>query len=240
MERRKCVVLLFCLMLFYSLFQTTVKAQSSSLITILSQGSISYYDPNVNLAVIPDDWHLTYGGGPQIIFLDYSVTRSGSPSIRLERHVDGVDVNTGRECDGRWYNVNPGDHIVAKCWMKTEPSALGDTNPFSGARIGVDLYNQESDHNYLLYGIESSSYPNTGASERENYVNWGTTTWVQRIIDFVVPSDYFTYDHLTTQTIPSTQVSSIVVWMQVWSSSYGATDPARAWFADAELYINPS
>lgn len=238
MEKRKCLTFLFCLILCYSLFQHTARATSSSQANIFSQGSITYPHSNVNLAVIPDDWRLTYKTGPQIIFLDYTVVMiAGKPTIRLEPHVDGVDVNNARECDSIEIAVEPGDHIVATCWMKTSASGFGDTDPCSGARIGIDL----CDHNggdFILYGIETATYPN--GDEASHYVHWGTNTWTQRTIDFVVPSDYFTYDYLSGTTISPRQVSSITMWMQVWSSTYGSTDPGLAWFADAELYINPT
>lgn len=41
MEKRKCLTFLFCLILCYSLFQHTARAQSSSQISISSQGSIA-------------------------------------------------------------------------------------------------------------------------------------------------------------------------------------------------------
>lgn len=206
------------------------------MITISSKGSITYSSSNVNLAVIPDHWELTYGGGPQIIYLDYSVTRSVSPSIRLEPHVEGVDINTARECDGTWYNVVPGDHIVARCWMKTTESGFGDTNPFSGARIGFDFYgDQNLPHNGQLNGVASPTYPQTDQGVLDNYVHWGTSNWTQRTIEFIVPA--------TVISIWDGQphvVTSIVMWLQVWSGTYGGTDPGKAWFADAELYINPT
>jgi hypothetical protein len=104
--------------------------------------------PAENLAIIPDDWEpydgetVSYGTGPQICFVDHEVARTaGQPSIRLEQHVDGVDMNAAREVDGRWYPVQAGDHIVAKGWMLTEHSALeeGNPNPYSGARLGIDF-----------------------------------------------------------------------------------------------------
>jgi len=239
MEKRKCLTFLFCLILCYSLFQHTARAQSSSQISISSQGSITYSPSNVNLAVIPDDWRLTYKSGPQIIFLDYDVVRTaGKPSIRLEPHVDGVDVNIARECDSIEITVKPGDHIVAKCWMKTTASGFGDTDPSSGARIGLDLCDHHGG-DFILYCIYRT-YPNAAQDEPDQYVHWGNSNWVQRTIDFVVPYEYFTYDYLSGKTISPRQVSSITLWMQVWSSTYGSTDPGLAWFADAELYINPT
>jgi hypothetical protein len=251
MEKRKYLIFLCCLLVFYSLVQPAARAQGSSQANILSQGSISYpspspspsSSPSINLAVIPNNWHLTYGSGPQIIYLDYSVTHNGHPSIRLEPHIAGVDINAARECDGTWYNVRPGDHIVAKCWIKIDDNgnnATGGTAAWSGARIGIDLYNQENGHTYLLYGISSSTYPNTEAGNFAGYVHWGTTGWVQKTIDFVVPTDYFTKNWISGQTIPPTQTSSIIMWLQVWSSALGSSEIGNAWFADAELYINPT
>jgi len=193
---------------------------------------------DVNLAVIPNSWHLTYGSGPQIIFLDYTVVRTaGKPSIRLEPHT-AKDVNYARECDGTWYSVKPGDHIVAKCWIKIADN--GDRYAYSGARIGIDLYGGAS---YLLWGIDDGAYINphdpNGVAESQFYVHWGTPGWTQRTIDFIVPSTYFTKTSGGV-SIPSARINEFVMWMQVWSSQYGGTEQGNAWFADAELYINPS
>ena len=246
MEKKKCIGFVLFLILCYSLFQPSVRAQPSLSVGISSHGNIVYQTQSQeNLAVIPDDW-LGWGGVNYYsnVHLDYDVVRTAEvPSIRIERHVEGDD-NTARECDGTWYPVQPGDHILARCWMKTEPSQLGDTNPYSGARIGIDLYNMESGHgSYLLWGIEESTYynPHNTEDERDNYVHWGTSEWTLRTIEFDVPDVGFTYNYMPGQegTIPATKVSHIVLWLQVWSGYSGPNDPARAWFADAEFYINP-
>jgi hypothetical protein len=246
MEKRKCLTFLFCLILCYSLFQHAARAQSSSQATISSEGSITYSPSNVNLAVIPDNWSLTYGSGPQIIYLDYNVTHNDHVSIRLDPHTDN-DVNYARECDCTWYLVQPGDHIVASCWIKTDPSQLGDTDPASGGRIGIDLWYTDDPPNwgsvnYILWGISEATYynPHDYDAGVANYVHWGTSTWTQRTIDFIVPDVYFTYDYMTGQTISPVKPNVICMWMQVWSSTYGSTDPGLVWFADAELYINPT
>jgi hypothetical protein len=207
------------------------------MIFILTFVPITVYAGNTNLAPIPNAWggysqtgYLHYMTGPQIIFLDTTFTHNGHPSIRIERHVEGIDMNHARECDGTRYNVKAGDHIVAKCWIKTGASGYGDTNIYSGARTGIDLY-----HDSYNLGGEGVSLP---LSDADWYVHWGSN-WTLRTIDFVVPSDYFTYDYNTEQTISPVQANSFCFWIQVWSSTYGATDPGLAWFADAELYINP-
>jgi hypothetical protein len=239
MEKRKCLAFLFFLILCYSLFQLTARAESPSH-RISSQGNITYSPSNVNLAVIPDDWYLTYGSGTQIIFLDYDIVHTlGKPSIRLEPHVDGVDNNPFRECDCHYYSCKPGDHIVAKCWIRID--ANGDTDSFSGARIGIDLISNYDSMigRYPCVATAGPTYPNTEQDVINNYVHWGTVGWVQRTIDFIVPADYFTVDVFTGKTIAPAQVSSFGMWMQVWSSEYYGSEPGNAWFADAELYINP-
>jgi hypothetical protein len=189
--------------------------------------------PNTaNLAPL-SAWSLTYGTGPQIIKLDTYVTYNGESSIRLDRHTS-ADVNTARECNSKGFSVKPGDHVVFSCWMKTSASGYGDTNPYSGARIGLDFYNTKR-----ITGLQSATLPENDISVRQHYVNWGTSQWTKRTIDFVVPqtirADSASYWTEGSQQVPT----GLVLWMQVWSSTYGSTDPGQAWFAHPELYINP-
>jgi len=189
---------------------------------------------NVNLASIPHNWenyqsqgYLAHGNGPQIIFVDSNVVRTtGKPSIRIEPHT-AADLNTARECNGIWYPVKPGDHIVAKCWVKIDDN--GDRYAFSGARIGIDLYSG----NTLL---PATAFWNTyfGGDFSKMYVHWGTVGWAQRTIDIIVPA---TVGDSGGNPVKPT---SLVLWAQVWSSQYGGTEQGNAWFADAELYINPT
>ena len=147
------IILLLGVIICSAFFHPVIGVQNSRQIRISSVGRIFYPpdpepDPVVvdpepeleNLADIPYDWSLTYGPGPQIIGLDYDFTRGGSPSITIGPHVDGVDGNAERECDGTWYSVKPGDRIVAKVWIWVGNSADGDTSPYSGGRLGMDLY----------------------------------------------------------------------------------------------------
>lgn len=175
------------------------------------------------MAPIPDGWNLIYPGSPQYCFLDYSVTHNGHVSIRIEPDYVGV-----RECDSNFFPIEPGDHIVIKSWIKIEDN--GDRDVWSGARIGIDLIGD--------YDATIGRYPCLKGYDSQ-YVNWGTQGWVQRTLDFIVPSDYFTVDEVTGRTIRPTQATAAGMWLQVWSSTYGGTEPGNAWFADAEYYINP-
>ncbi|MDD1744793.1 MAG: hypothetical protein LUQ20_03135, partial [Candidatus Methanoperedens sp.] len=217
---------------------TATPPKLSTKATVASNGRILAPTPtSTNLAPIPTAWYLTYGSGSQIIYLDTAVTHNSNPSIRLDQHTS-ADANTGRECDSLWFAVKPGDHIIYKCWIKISASGIGDTNPFSGARIGIDFYDSKR-----ITGLQSDGkhgiYPNEDAQAiSDHYVHWGTSGWVQRTIDFTVPntmaSDGTPYPEGQLHT-----PTGMILWMQVWSSSYGSTDPGQAWFSEAALYINP-
>jgi len=240
MEKRKCLTFLFCLILCYSLFHIA-RAQSSSQASIFSQGSITYSPSNVNLAVIPDDWGLTYGSGPQIIFLDYGVEHTpGNPSIRLEPHT-AADVNVNRECDGTWYPVKPGDHIVAKVWIKTNPSSLGDTQSNHGGRIGIDFYTHTSAGYGIVDGCDEvigTTPPGSNIPGQDCVLSWNNSIWTQKGWDVIVPTAQYTTVHIgsTVQTCNPVQIDSLVVWLDV----RPVADAGLVWFADAELYINPT
>jgi hypothetical protein len=203
-----------------------------------SQGNITYPSSNVNLALIPDKWSTRIFSN---IFVDYStVHTTGKPSIRLEQ--TGTSGNKARECYGPVLTVKPGDHIVGKIWIKIDSLPAGYTyEDYAGARIGFDLRNLSpiTGAYHCLESLEAPTYPDTTAGLKANYVQFGTVGWVQRTIDFVVPTTYYTKDLYTSATISSMQINQVTLWMQVWSPMYGNSIPANAWFADAELYLNP-
>jgi len=212
---------------------------SASTQNISTIGTISYpaYNATPNLALIPDDWSLTYGDGPQIIHLDYNVTHNGNVSIRLDPHTSN-DVNTASECDGTWYSVKPGDHIVAKVWIKTSSGTPQEAaDPLSGARLGMDLYGVDSNYPGDICIVDNK--PNTYDEHVATMVRFGTSNWTLRTWDIIVPATYYTQDLGTGNTINPVQICSFVLWLQLcqWPGSTPAT--TQAWFADAELYINP-
>lgn len=202
---------------------------------IQNQGIISYPPGNINLAIIPQDWSLTYGPDPQIIHLDYNIIRTlGNPSIRLEPHTAN-DGNTAREVNGRWYPCKPGDHIVAKCWIRTESSTpIENADPYHGGRIGIDLYVPMGDGVHI--GI-ADSYPHSGQEHLDAMVRWGTPVWTLKTWDIIIPSTIYTQAWDGTP-IPPTPITEFVLWMQGMQVNDG-TAVGNAWFADAELYINP-
>jgi hypothetical protein len=171
--------------------------------------------PLNNLAKIPTDWSLTFGVNPQIIALDNTVTRTaGEPSIRLDPYVSGG--NTARECDGRWCRVAVGDRVVARCWIKTDSKIYGGVNPqYQGARCGVDVYGYKNGVWQII-----DSYPHNGVEHVYSMVSWGTTAWTLKGWDF---------------TVTDSDATHVVMWLQGQPSTF----EGKAWFADAELYINP-
>jgi len=210
----------------------------------------------------PSSW-IGYGSGNQIVFLDTTVERTpGYPSIwHRYTHIPACsnetydssqsaclshggtwnpagDMNGARECDGVWYNVSVGDHIVFKCWEKTglsqHPAYNNDpTDSYGvGARIGMDLYAPDPNRpGYIMIVagalVNGVGYDDTSISGHYSSagsdVPCNTSTWTQQVIDYIVPSGY--------------GITQVVGWMQMRPEQ---GDSVQGWFADCELYINPT
>ncbi len=191
-----------------------------------------------NLAPFPIAWTTSYTGmhygvgGVTNIVLDNNVLYNDNPTIRIDP-VGSTD-NTAREANGPYLKIKPGDHIVFKVYFKTSAKATGETD--RGIRLGIDFYGSSR-----ITGAQTpdgrtwtpqSGWPN---NEGQNFVSWGTSTWTQLTMDFIVagtyPADYWSSYSLGTMVEPK----GIIPWIQVCSS----TDSGQAWFAYTELYINP-
>ena len=197
---------------------------------------------NTNYAVLPDDWDLTYGEGAQIIYLDTSVYRSSPSSIRLERHVEGVDINAAREVDTEGINISPSDHLVFSGWMKTTASGWGDSG-FCGARIGIDFWGTYNGSTNRITALSSDGahgiYPNEQASAiLAHYVPWNSD-WTYREIDYTVPATMIAEGFFGHPQGASCVPTAVILWLQVWSSTYGSTDSGLAYFDDTTFYVNP-
>lgn len=206
---------------------------------------------NENLAVVPDDWRIgETWNAPTFLEANTAYWHNGHQSIRMEK---GTDATKSREilCADKTQNdwsirVKPGDHIVFKVWMKTAASTIGDTTPGSGIRLGIDFY----DGTGSITGIQSpdGSPPTLNgnnvvfpANQYLNYVNWGHD-WEQRTMEFVVANQYakLPWSTATGATGAMLTPDRMIPWVQVWSDTNGNADNGIAWFADAELYINPT
>jgi len=199
---------------------------------------------STNLAPSPTGWststngmHIAIGGVSNDV-LSNSVLYNGQDSIEILPA--GNSGNTYRECDGPYISIAPGDQIVFSCWIKTTASSLGDTNPNSGGRIGIDFYSNTGRITGTASPDGSVWTPTTGYPSNTylNYVHWGTSTWTQVTMSFTIPSTYpadgASGGYYAGQPVTPT---AILPWMQVWSSTYGASDQGQAWFANPQLTI---
>jgi hypothetical protein len=222
--------------LFVVFFFLIVLGLPSSTIAILnrnvpiqSYGTLSYPTRNVNLAVITDGWSLPT---PPSTYTDYSVERTvGSPSFRID--ADGTGNNA--EINGKWLGCKPNDHIVFKVWIKTSAGTAKEVaDQFSGGRLGIDFYA----HTSAGYGgVES--YP-TDANHAAYMVRFGTNTWTLKQWDFLVPTSTYTFDRSHNSSCNPVQIDSFVIWLQLCVKVPDSALTSQGWFADAELYINPT
>ena len=213
-------------------------------VTISFVGSVSgTTTTTTNYADVPADWRIGETWNAPT-YLDNNVLYNGEPSIRMEK---GTDASKSREIldadktQSNWcVRIKPGDHIVFKVWMKTSASTIGDTSSSSGVRLGIDFYSSGS----RITGSQSpdgsvwtpsGGYP---SNQNLNFVKWGSD-WTQRTMDFIVPNQYPTDGWLGGTKGVMTTPNGMVPWIQVWSDSHQNADNGIAWFAHAEVYINP-
>jgi hypothetical protein len=128
-----------------------------------------------------------------------------------------------------WIPIKPGDRIVFKCWMKLNAGDGSDNKPYDGARLGIDFYDNTGWIG-CTSALNGNPYPyQTDEETIAMYANWGTTTWTLRTMDFYVQNTY-------TGGPRGAQVpTGMMPWIQV----LPMRDTGYAWFADAELYVNP-
>lgn len=201
---------------------------------------------SANLCVSPEAWTTSYTGmyygigGVTNVVLDESVTYLGEASVRIDPSSGGI--NTGREANSFYTSVSPGDTIKFSGWIKTDESTLGDTDPNSGGRIGIDYYGSNGRIGATQSPDGDPSWVPPGVWDDKtylNYVNWGSD-WTQVIMEFTVP-DTIPADPWCASGYSSGsyyEPSAIIPWLQVWSSTYGAADGGSVYFANTELYIN--
>jgi hypothetical protein len=169
------------------------------------------------------------------LMIDQSTLYNGNPTIRIGPA--GSTANPAREIDGPWFGVKPGDHIVFTAWIKITASSIGDTTPCSGIRIGIDFYASNGDITGTASPDGSVWSPTGGWPAGQTFVNWGTSTWTQIKMDFIVQSQYLGAPIGYSNYSPGQMVTPICIipWVQV----CGSNDQGQAWFADSQLYINP-
>jgi hypothetical protein len=173
------------------------------------------------------------------IIIDSSVLYNGQDTIRLDNpnNYSGC-TNGARESDGPQIFISPGETVVFSVWMKTSSSTLGDNGQTTtGERIGLDYYDNQED----IGGTSSTDGSVAGFGGAINtFIPWGTNTWTQVTISFVVPKTQPYGDqggYNPEGFVNGQQVT--VIWCTPWVQALNANDGGQAWFADPQLYISP-
>ena len=239
--RSSCCALFIIISLLALAFSNSISsASTTSSVTISFAGTV--HVSATNFAHIPADWDIgAIWNAPT--YFDNNVLHNGHPSIRMEKG-DGTksrEILAANKSDSGWkIFIKPGDHLVFKVWMKTSSSTIGDTTTTSGIRLGIDFANNGGRITGIqspdgAYWTTSNGYP---SNQYLNYVNWGHD-WELRTMYFIVQNQYPADGVLGYPAGQLETPNHIAPWVQVWSDNYGNTDNGLAWFADAELYINP-
>jgi hypothetical protein len=167
----------------------------------------------------------------QIAFKDDTVLHDGHSSIRLEQQ---NAYNLYREINFDYTSIGPGDHVVFKVWIKT---AAGTGN---AGIIGFDAGNsvrilevQPRSPQEDVWNIVADVPVQGGTAV---YVPYGSD-WTQLVLDVTIPDTVYTHSD-TGASIAPQQISGCFPWFGgVWN---GRASYPNIWFADAELYINPT
>jgi len=177
------------------------------------------------------------------VFLDpANLGPSGNPSLKIDP--TRPNINPAFNAYTGPFGIKPGDHIIFKAYIKTAPpTAPGDVGErASGGVLGIDFYGSEGGINGTVMQNGQILFVPSGST----YVMFDTPNWTLRTMDFIVLPTYpFCVDSGLPYTTPHPEgtpmvPSQIWVWLQEWSALNSATERAAAWFADPELYINPT
>jgi hypothetical protein len=200
---------------------------------------------STNLAPIPDGWSTAnttnengIGGTPYIV---YPVSWQGKTAVRLDPDPDYIAIGwpCTNEINSAWFPIKPGDHIIYKMWLWVESSTVGDDgNAYAGAMMGIDVYG-----NGRICGLTTPdgkcAWPNYGPEYTQNIVPFGTMTWIQKTMDFIVQDTYMAdpYGGHTAYevVVPNGCIPTLNIY-----THHPTTEKASIYFAGAELYISES
>jgi hypothetical protein len=168
----------------------------------------------------------------QICFRDDAVKYGAYSSVRLEAP---NEFNPYREVNNKWFAVRPGDVVFFRAIVKTD---AGEGN---AAIIGFDVYGPTSrilevhkcTPQTAIWNLVDG-VPTQGGTA--NYVEYGTD-WT--ILEFYVtiPSTVYSFDDFGNPITPQ-QITGLIPWVGgVWNGRESYPD---VWFANAELFVNPS
>lgn len=207
---------------------------------------------DTNLSTVPDDWgfyseygYVKYGSNPQLCHVDYDVTYMGAPSIRMDGPASAE--NPARELE--WTGdseysipVSPGDRILFNCWIKAASSTRGDDGDDGhGGIIGIDFYHDNNRVWEYAHGTTTTwqlTNPIFAYVQDYIWVPYGTGQWTKITLDVTVPDTMFTTDDYGTSLGGSYQLNYAMPWLT--GSWHHADESASVWFANMQIYINPS
>jgi hypothetical protein len=208
-----------------------------------SSTNLASFNPSTVFPATPAWLSYSYYAEPftENIIIDSNVLYNGQDTIRLNNPNNYAGCTNGaRESDGPQIYLSAGETVVFSVWMKTSSSTLGDNgNSQSGERIGIDFYDNQED----IGGTSRTDGTIAGAmgvGGSNTFVPWGTSTWTQVTISFVVPKTQPYGDQGLSNPegfIENQQVTP--TWFTPWVQALNTNDGGQAWFADPQLYINP-
>lgn len=193
---------------------------------------------NTNLTSI-SGWNANY---PCESSLNYvTVHTAGSASVYVA--AGSPEIWTTFEANHVWRSVSPGDVVYFSAWVKSDMPSGSFPN---GMLIGVDLYGSERimevharTETWVFDNNDASLITKLGSTA---WVPFGTD-WSHITLEFTVPPNFFTHnDSGGTLANGPQQISGMIPWLagNFRGGSAHTNIPCNLWFADTELYINPS
>jgi hypothetical protein len=254
-------LLLCALALVFLLF---VSAASKSQIPRINTSIVDDDDLTVNYALTPDNWGdgpynvtgtLLYGVGPQIWSMDADVLYNGAATMKCVTNAG--TTNDWRELDlWNWtlgynqpFSVSPGDHIVLGVWVKQSSSTKGvgdGTRQAGNACIWFDVWvdAEGGGFRFVHTVCGSNSWAHPEAPDSYDLGNFGIIggDWTYVNVDVVIPDTVTDVWNGGGSVVPQ-YISPIISGGWLFTSAGGSEyvqEQATAWFANANLYINPA
>ena len=204
-----------------------------------------------NLAPVPDGWSYAntrqtgIGSSPYIV---YPVNWQGKTNVvRMDWSQAYANSGWAATCEANSYylQIKPGDHVVLKAWFWVPQSTVGDNNnPYSGGLLNVDLRGSQGRICALATSDGKQSYDAitrtyaSASAQSSMIVQFGTQTWEQVTMDFVVQNTYISdgWGGMSAgqYATPTGMIPLIAI-----STGNTQTEKASVYFAGTEIYINP-
>jgi hypothetical protein len=159
---------------------------------------------------------------------DSNVKHNGHDSIRIDGQGIPNSIYNRPEIDHPWITARAGQHVHYAYWVKTASSAIG-----AGAIIGMDAYGWDGAICQRIFEVHAGgtfTYPYTGTPD---YLPYGSD-WTYLVLDFTVPSTYFTKTDCGVTVNPQ----QIVGFIPFLGCSWNSGESAPIWFADGEFYVS--